>query len=177
MPASRISCCGGGGAVDGTSSVETFADAAERVAAHTGMPCVLLVGPLYAAPDPQRRGVVARRATPSQTIDLMADAELVVLGAGSSLYHALALRKVCVATGAGGTDQLVRAATCAARGLVAFALPDAGSVADAARALLADPTVRAVMRRRVVDFGVTNDVPQALSAMRQLLTSNVAVMA
>ncbi|MEO8604955.1 MAG: hypothetical protein ABI629_20475, partial [bacterium] len=85
--------------------------------------------------------------------------------------------KVCVATGADGTDQVVRAATCAARGLVAFAPRDAGSLADVPRTLLADAAARAVMRRRVVEFGVTSDLPQAPSALRQLLTSNMAVMA
>lgn len=71
---------GGGGLIDGTAAAVIFADAAARVARRAGVPCVLLLGPLYEGADLTRPGVVVHLASHVQTVDLIAGAHVVVLG-------------------------------------------------------------------------------------------------
>lgn len=160
---------GGGGSVGGRSAVSTFAEAAARLAAQAGIACVLLVGPLFQGAVPERRGVAALRLPHEQVGDLVADARLVVVGASSSLFQALAQRRVCVATTAGGSEQLERARAWAARGVVAAAEPEAQALARAAAALLADETRWRSIARAVADLRVDNDLPRAIAALGGLL--------
>lgn len=160
---------GGGGQVDSRAAVATFAAAAERVAHRAGARCVLLVGPLYAGDDPTPPGVIVRRASHAQTVDLVAGARLVVLGASSSLFQALAQGRVCVASTSGGSEQLARARDWAARGAVAVAEPTPTALADATCALLADRPGWETLRRRVAALAVENDLPAALQAIAALL--------
>jgi len=132
---------------------------------------VLLEGPLHQGHSPQRRGVTVQHVAHAQAIDLMSDAELVVVGAGSSLLHALAQLRVCVTTMTGGTDQALRAHTYAARGLAVATAPRADALADAACALLADAPRRNALRQRIVAAGLRNDLPHAVAALLRLVAS------
>ena len=160
---------GGGGQIADETAVATYAAAAERVARRTGVGCVLLVGPLHAGPAPDAPGVVIRRATHAQAVDLMAGAHLVVLGASSSLFQALAQRRVCVTSTSGGSEQLERARAWAARGAVAAAEPTPAALADETCALLADRPRWTALRRHVEELAVENDLPVALQAIASLL--------
>ena len=160
---------GGGGSVDGRSAVSIFADAAARVARQARLPVVLLLGPLYAGGDPAAPDVLVRRASHAETVDLLAQAHLVVVGASSSLFQALAQKKVCVASAAGGTEQAARAQAWGARGAVEAADPTPEALATAACGLLADDARWAALRGRVEGLGVENDLPLALSALGGLL--------
>ena len=160
---------GGGGRIEDETAVATYAAAAERVARRTGVGCVLLVGPLHVGPTPQAPGVVVRRATHAEAVDLMAGAHVVVLGASSSLFQALAQRRVCVTSTSGGSEQLERARDWAARGAVAVAEPTSAGLADETCALLADRPRWKALRRHVAALAVENDLPVALQAMASLL--------
>lgn len=160
---------GGGGLVDGRAAAAIFADAAAIVARRAAAPCLLLLGPLFTGADPERPGVTIHHATHVDTVDLMADARAVVLGASSSLFQALAQGRVCVASAAGGSEQLARAHAWAARGVVVAAEPQAEALAGAVCDLLADRARWDALRQRVEALAVENDLPLALSALGDLL--------
>jgi predicted glycosyltransferase len=171
--APRPSICfvpgGGGGRIDGAPAVTVFADAAAAVARRATIDCTLLQGPLYDGPPIVRPGVQVRAASDVQMVEAIRGAHLVVVGASSTLFQALAQRRVCVATSAGGGEQLARARRWEARGVVRAADPTAAAMAAAVLDLLARPQARAAIARRIADLGVTNDLPVALAAIRNLL--------
>ena len=105
-------------------------------------------------------------------MDLIEQAQLVVVGASSTLFQALAQKKVCVASAAGGSEQLARAQAWAARGVVAAAAPQPEALAAAVGGLLADGERRRVLQGAVEALAVENDLPLALSAMGGLLAGD-----
>ena len=162
---------GGGGRIAGATAVSVFAAAARAIAERTGIRCVLLQGPLYDGPSVSGPRLAVCAATHEQTVDLIEAAQLVVLGASSTLFQALAQGKVCVATAAGGAEQLLRARAWAARSIVWAAEPTPDSIAASACHLLENRRDFEATRRRVAELGVTNDLARALTALRGLLDS------
>ncbi len=161
---------GGGGTVDGVSAVTMFAQAAGLVARQARVPCVLLVGPLFQGELPTVEGVIVRRAQHGEVVDLMQGAQLVVLGASSTLFQALAQKKVCVATSTGGKEQLQRARAWARRGVIEAAQPNAVSLAAAVCALLGDSERMHALATRVEGLKVENDLARAVDCLEALLS-------
>ena len=160
---------GGGGMVDGRPAASLFADAAALVARQADVACVLLLGPLFSGTAPASPGVIVCRASHAQAVDLIEQAQVVAVGASSTLFQALAQKKVCVASAAGGSEQLARARAWAARGVVVAAEPQPEALAAAVAGLLADGERRRVLQGEVEALAVENDLPLALAAMGALL--------
>lgn len=165
---------GGGGYRIGDRPVaEIFLEAAERLQAETGLPCLMILGPLYAA-------LATRQAEGSQVhclvevpqatfMGLMRRARLVVTNGGHSLDQALACGAISVAAALGGTDQPGRIAAYRNAGWVLESTPDSASLVAAARTLLDDPIREQVLRRRLAELKVANGIPVMLGGIATLL--------
>jgi len=166
---------GGGGNIEGLSAPAIFADAAAIVARKTGAPCLLLQGPLYTGPPLDRPGVHVHKSTHEEAVALVAGAHVVVLGASSTLFQALAQKKVCVATGSGGNEQLPRALEWSGHGVVHAAAPEPHALAAAVQRLLDDAEAWNRLRQRVSALEVSNDLDRAVAAMQGLLPEFPAI--
>lgn len=164
---------GGGGYRHGGRPVsEIFAEAAEQVHAATGLPCVVVLGPLHPGAAPAPRGVqVVRSLAPERMIALIDGAAVVACGGGSLTSQALARRRACVSVPTGGADQPLRIASCAADGLLEASPLEAKAMAERVCALAKDSGRREAMRRRVEACGFRNGVPQALELLARLCGS------
>lgn len=167
---------GGGGTIDGRSAVGIFADAAAIVTRKVGIRSLLLQGPLYQGPDLRRDGVTVLRASHTQTVDLVQGAHMVVVGASSSLFQALAQKKVCVATSSGGNEQQPRAVKWGKLGVVAPCEPEPAKLAETACALLQSSSSWETVHQKVVSLAASNGIDQALTAIEGLITTTGPVL-
>ena len=161
---------GGGGYRHGGRPVsEIFAEAAEQVHAETGIACVVVLGPLHPGEAPAPRGVrVVPSVAPERMIALIDGAALVACGGGSMTSQALARGRVCVSAPAGGPDQPLRIAGCAADGLLEASPVEAKAMAERVRGLLDDPARTEAIRGRVAACGFRNGVSDALEQLARL---------
>ena len=160
---------GGGYRCGGRPVSEIFAEAAARVNRETGLPCVVVMGPLYPRALPEIPGVcVVKSVAPESMIALIADAEIVACGGGSTTSQALAKGRICVVVPTGGPDQPVRIQHCAAQGLIEASPLEAKAMAERVRGLLDDAPRCAAMRRRIEACRFRNGVPAALEQLAEL---------
>ena len=165
---------GGGGRIAGATAV-SVSPLRRRPLPSGRHPVRAPQGPLRPTVPPSAGLVVAVcAATHEQTVDLIEGAQLVVLGASSTLFQALAHGKVCVATAAGGAEQLLRARAWAAQKIVWAAEPTPDRIAASACHLLENRRDFEATRRRVAELGVSNDLSRALTALRGLARNHPA---
>lgn len=138
---------------------EWLLEAARRVQAETGRPCVVVLGPQYRGQvreDPQVH-VIEHLSSPALA-ELLAGARVVVSGAGwmmSSQVLSAGLPAVFVP--AGGADQPERIRRYQASGLAESAPLEVAAIAAAARRLDGDEARRQTLIRNIRDRGVRND--------------------
>lgn len=165
---------GGGGYRIGDRPVaEIFLEAAEQLQAQSGLPCLMILGPLYAALATAKAGeskVHCLVEVPQATfMGLMRKARLVVTNGGHSLDQALASGAISVAAALGGTDQPGRIAAYRDAGWVLESKPDAASLVAAAQALLGDPAREQALRKTLGELKVANGIPVMLGGIAHLL--------
>ena len=177
---------GGGRRRQGPYAPDVFLAAAEQVAnassqlesqtnsqansQRTALRCVVVMGPNFqgqlAATAP---ALIAVSALPGpEFVDLLAAAELAVIGGGSVIGQAVALGKLCVCAPA-AADQPYRIARSVAAGLVIAAELDADAIATQTLALLDDVDAQQALRQVVAARGLTNGLPIAVQRLQSML--------
>ena len=165
---------GGGGRLGGRWAVDLFAEAAQRVHRETGKMTILAQGPLYRGPRLEYAGVqIAQGLSHEDVVDLMEGATLVVAGASSTSFQALAQGRVVVATSAGGEEQADRVRRWARAGIWEPSRPDPASLCAAAARLLNDSERFRAIEAQVQALGLRNGLDQAIDAMERLLASRL----
>ncbi|MDB5988586.1 MAG: hypothetical protein JWR16_3639 [Nevskia sp.] len=159
---------GGGYQIGGQPVSEIYLSAAEQIAAETGLECLTLLGPLYEGSARGTRTLTTKTVSPSQFIDLMRCARLLVCNGGHSLTQAIACGVVCIAAPLGGGDQEGRIAAYKAVGLVQGCAPTAAAIVEATLALL-DPETYRRQRMRVVAEKMVNGIPLMCDSIARLL--------
>jgi glycosyltransferase involved in cell wall biosynthesis/UDP:flavonoid glycosyltransferase YjiC (YdhE family) len=152
---------------------EHFIDAARRFCANTGYPSVVLTGRKTVDQEPEGNPRLLPRVAPEEVQYLLAEATMVVSNGGTTLVHALAHGRPLVAVPLAG-DQARRIRRAVRLGIAASAPPDAGKIADAAAALLADPGRREDMPRQIAALGIANGVDEAVGALLGLARRGLA---
>ena len=162
---------GGGTAHPGAENApQIVAEAAKRIAAR-GIPTVL-VGVSDSGVTPAIASGLLRsspRIPMAQLVELIRGAKLVISNGGDTLLQAIACTRPCIAVPIAG-DQAHRIEQCERRGLAVGARLNAGSLDEAAIALLQDEGRRAALVARLVDAKVSNGMNLALSAIDRLST-------
>jgi hypothetical protein len=157
---------GGGWKPRGRSAGELFVEAAAEAAQKSGVPALVVLGPLHREAPPAPAGVRLLGYLPQPALmDLIEGARVVATGGGGLLNQALALGAACVATPLHQSDQPARVAGCQARGLLVAAEPDPVAIAQAATALLADAARRAALRARVAEQGPRNELTRCMELL------------
>ena len=161
---------GGGWNPRGRRSSHLFVEAAGAAARASGVPAVVVLGPLHREAPLAPAGVrLLGYLRQPVLMDLIDGARVVATGGGGVLNQALALGAACVATPLHQSDQPARVADCHQRGLLVAAEPEPAAVAQAASALLADAARRAKLRARLAEAGPRNELPRCLELLAQLV--------
>jgi len=151
---------GGGGQVHaGRPVTEIFHDAAERFEAETGLPALVVYGPLHrGTPRDDSRVPGVPALSPDALAALLARARLVVAGAGNMLSNqALLAGRPCVMTATGGHDQPARLARYAAADAVLPAVLDADALAADAIRLARQPELSKRLMDGIRRLGLVDD--------------------
>jgi hypothetical protein len=99
---------------------------------------------------------------------LMSGARLVVTNGGSTLLQAIACGRACIAIPI-AQDQHQRIQRCVDADVAIAAKPDAGSIVQAADALLGDESARLALARRASELKLADGIEVALAALTRLL--------
>jgi len=146
---------------------EHFIAAARNFCAITGYRSVVLTGRKAVDDEPGGNPLLLPRIAPEEVQYLLAEATMVVSNGGTTLVHTLAHGRPLVAVPLAG-DQARRIRRAVRLGIAASAPPEAGKIAAAAAALLADPARREDMPRHIAALGIANGVGEAVAALRAL---------
>lgn len=167
---------GGGGYCDAQVPVaEIFLEAAARVVRRTGLPSVVVRGPLASGGSPGAPGVRVIEALPSaEMIDLLSQAKIVVCGGGGIAGQAIALRRACVAAPTGGPDQPERIEVYSREGLLLPARLEAAELAARVEQLETAPEQRRRLEERTVAVGLCNGLGPAVRRLVALAGGRVA---
>jgi hypothetical protein len=161
---------GGGWKPRGRGSGGLFAEAAAAAALASGVPAVVVLGPLHREAPPAPAGVrLLGYLRQPELMDLIAGARVVATGGGGVLNQALALGAACVAAPLHQSDQPARIACSQQRGLVVAAEPEPAAIAQAAAALLADDARRAKLRARLAEAGPRNELLRCMELLASLV--------
>jgi hypothetical protein len=161
---------GGGGYVQEARPVaDVFVEAARRVSEVLAIPCIAVLGPLHPGPVPALPGVIVVESLgPEAMIDLLSEARVVACGGGGIAGQALASGLPCVVAPAGGPDQDERIQACAEAGLIEPSPLEAGAIAAAVQALLADAERQISLRNRIASCGFRNGLHGAVDQLGRL---------
>jgi hypothetical protein len=167
-----LSAGGGGYRIGDVQASDLYVDAARRIAAASGMPCLVLLGALHEGEPALTRGVRSIRSTSLEVfIELLRRARVAVINGGHTTHQALAQQAVCVATCVGGADQPARIAKYADAGLLRSVPPEPAAIAGAVVELLAQPQLREAIQSRIQALRIVNGVPMVLDALAELLSA------
>jgi len=158
--APAVFVAGGGGQMHGRRPVtEIFHDAAERFEQETGLPALVVYGPLHrGAPRDDSRVPGVPALSPDALAALLTRARLVVAGAGNMLSNQVLLAaRPCVMTATGGHDQPARLARYAAAGAVLPAALDAEALATNAIRLANEPSLASRLVDGIRRLGLIDD--------------------
>jgi hypothetical protein len=163
---------GGGWLVGDRPASEVFIEAARSVAEGSDLEAVVITGPLYKGALRESPGVTVKRSvSPERLADLMHAAEILVLGGGSSVGQAIAMRKPVVAAALGGSDQGERVARYDEQGLLVQAPPDPSRLATSVLSLYQDASRLQSLARRQALAPMRNGVDVALACLNELVES------
>ncbi len=161
---------GGGGAVNGEPIDRTFQQAARRFHAATGHPTLLVAGPLSSVPlESDDLRLEVRSVPPGDLVTMIDRATLVVSGGGSLVQQTLAQGRPLLAVPAGGSDQPARLARLARENVLETCGTAPKPMANRTAALLQDRQARNRLITHAREHGFRNDMPEVVSAIRQLL--------
>jgi hypothetical protein len=157
---------GGGWKPRGRGAGDLFAEAAAATARASGVPAVVVLGPLHREAPPAPPGVrlVGYLRQPA-LMDLIEGARVVATGGGGVLNQALALGAACVAAPLHESDQPARISGSLERGLLVASEPEPAAIAHAATALLGDDARRAKLRARLAEAGPRNELPRCMELL------------
>lgn len=163
-------CCPGGGGlpVEGRNSAELFAQEASAVAATTGLPGIMVMGPSYPGSLDSLPGLRIVPSLPGgELAHVLASARFAMLGGGDMLGQAICLGVPVVAAPV-GKDQSPRVAAYSRLGLCLTAR--AGTLAATVREELTDLRL-AELRKTIQSMALGNGMDEALDQIESLLTT------
>lgn len=161
---------GGGWFVQDRPAAEVFIEAARLVSEATDLAAIVIAGPLHEGKLSDSPSVIVKRSlSPERLADLIHQAEILVIGGGSSVGQAIAMRKLIVASALGGSDQAERVARYAEQGLLDSCAPEPGRLAASVIALHEDEARRGAMRNRQAALPLRNGLDAALDSLADLL--------
>jgi hypothetical protein len=161
---------GGGWIVHDRPAAEVFIEAARLVSERSDLSTIVIAGPLHEGELNGSRSVIVKRSlSPERLADLIHDAEIVVLGGGSSVGQAIAMGKLTVAAALGGSDQAERVARYAEQGLLAGCAPEPHRLSESVLVLYGDEDRREAMRTRQAASPMQNGLDLALDSLADLL--------
>jgi len=169
-PFALFSPGGGGWLVQNRPAAEVFIEAARLVSEASDLATIVIAGPLHEGNLTGSPSVIVKRSlSPERLADLFHEAEILVIGGGSSVGQAIAMRKLIVASALGGSDQAERVARYAEQGLLDSCAPEPGPLADSVLALHGDEDRREAMRTRQAALPLRNGLDTALDSLADLL--------
>jgi len=159
---------GGGHRGEGEQAPEIFARSAGKIAEKTGLKCIAIMGPNYSGNLPCIPGVITIKAIANYFfIDLLNDAELAVIGGGSSIAQGLALKKICI-TAPAASDQEKRIDAASKQQLVIPAKADVDDIRDKVLKVLDDQRLRDSIQSNVNELNLTNGLSQITSLINNV---------
>lgn len=162
---------GGGKREKGPNAPTVFADTAAEVASCTGQQCVVIMGPNYPGELPMLPNVITLKAVENtHFIDLLHDAEMLVIGGGSSLAQGIAERKIILAAPA-AADQAKRIGTAVAAGLVQQVNTVADEMAEAVVMLQADSNKKQQLLTAIDSLDLKNGALKVPELVKQIMSS------
>lgn len=165
---------GGGGKHNqkGKQAPEIFAEAASIVAQKSGKKCIAVMGPNYNGRLPEHDGVILVPAFANdEFIELIHDAEILVIGGGSIIAQGLANKKVCVAIPTAG-DQHARIQKAEELQVIVSSDLDGKDISKAVLMLLEDKKCYKRLQEKVNTLNIKNGLPDAIQAVSLLLNKN-----
>lgn len=161
---------GGGWFVHDRPAADVFIEAAQRISEGSDLAAVVIAGPLHEGELIDSPGVIVKRSlSPERLADLMHEAEILVIGGGSSVGQAIAMRKLIVATALGGSDQAERVSRYAEQGLLLSSTPEPSRLAESVLGLYGDPARREAMLARQDDVAMRNGLETAVDSLTELV--------
>lgn len=161
---------GGGWKPRGRFASDLFVEAAALAARESGVPSVVVLGPLHRSTPAPPEGVKLLGFLPQPALmDLIQGARTVATGGGGLLNQALCLGAACVAAPLHLGDQPLRIAEGAERGLLLAAEPEPASLAAGTLALLRDPARRAKLAARLAEAGPRNELERCMELLAPLV--------
>jgi hypothetical protein len=161
---------GGGWIVNERPAADVYIEAAQRVARESDLSTVVIAGPLHEGELGETTGVIVKRSlVPERLADLMHEAAILVLGGGSSIGQAIAMRKPIVAAALGGSDQTERVTRYAEQGLLVNCAPDPSALAESVLGLHGDPNRRQGLLQRQSALSMRNGLETAMDSLADLL--------
>ena len=165
---------GGGWVVNGRPAAAVFIDAARRVSERSELATVVIAGPLHEGELGGAPGVIVKRSlSPERMADLMHEAEILVIGGGSSVGQGIAMRKLIVASALGGSDQADRVSRYAAAGMLVSSAPEPSQLAESVLTLCGDPVLQEAIRDRQAALPMRNGLDTAVESLAELLRTPV----
>ncbi len=159
---------GGGKRGEGAQAPDIFAAAASIVSDKTGVCCVVLMGPNYPGKAPEIPGVITLvSVTNYHFIDLLYDADLVVVGGGSSLAQCLAERKLIV-TAPAAADQAERIDAAKSIGVVMAVDTDEQILAGAVIRIYYDKGKQGSLMSLVSELDLNNGLTQVAKLITEI---------
>jgi hypothetical protein len=141
-------------------------EAAGRCAERSGLPSLVVLGPLHRSRPEAPGGVrVLGYLSQPDLMDLIAGARVVTTGGGGLLNQALCLGAACVAAPLHLGDQPLRIREGDARGFLVASEPEPTALGDAAAALASDPSRRAKLSARLAEAGPRNQLERCIDAL------------
>jgi len=167
---------GGGWFVHDRPAADVFIEAAQLISQGSDLATVVIAGPLHEGELHDSPGVIVKRSlSPERLADLIHEAEIVVIGGGSSVGQAIAMRKLIVATALGGSDQAERVSRYADQGLLFSSAPESSRLAESVLALYPDSARCEAMRGRQAALSMRNGLDTAVDSLAELLRCQPAV--
>ena len=161
---------GGGWKPRGRHCSDLFVEAAALAFRRSGVPAVVVLGPLHRTKPEVPEGVtLLGYLAQSELMDLISGARTVATGGGGLLNQTLCLGAACVAAPLHRGDQPLRIQEGSERGLLVAAEPEAEAIAHAAAALLTDDGRRAKLAARLAEAGPRNHLDRCMELLAPLV--------
>lgn len=165
---------GGGQRGDGPQPPDIFAEAASKVSQETGLKCIALMGPNYPGEAPELPGVIAIKSVANyHFIDLLHDAELAVIGGGSSLAQGIAEKKLLVCAPA-AADQAERIQAANVTGSIVSTETDTQAITEAVLQLRNDQEKQNTLLSAIDELKLNNGLTQVPNLVETLLNQKPA---
>ncbi|MGH0030639.1 MAG: hypothetical protein ACQGVC_12670 [Myxococcota bacterium] len=161
---------GGGWKPRGRFCSDLFVEAAALAARASGLPALVVLGPLHRTTPDAPEGVrVLGYLEQPELMDLVAGARVVATGGGGLLNQALSLGAACVAAPLHRGDQPHRIQEGEARGWLVGVEPEPDAIGAAAASLAGDPARRATLGARLAEAGPRNELDRCMDHLAPLV--------